>query len=460
MYIVLVVFGWFNLYAANYNPETQVFFTTDAEYFRQLIWIGISVISVAAIMMLDSKFFVEASIVIYAVSLLLLVLVLFVGKETYGAKSWLQIGPFAFQPVEFTKMGTALVAARIMSRFGFQFNAQSYLKLFMLLIVPIVLVLLQNDTGSALIFFVFLLPMYREGVNGNILLMGLVAIALAVITLITSPLNVLVFVSVMGVLFVFWGFFRRGLVKDAFICVGIAVVVSGGMSLYMWLSATDAIDEEVVPIAGVFCMSVYALGRSIYKRCPFIRKVLMYVALGVVVSFSTGYAFENILQDHQRTRINVLLGIEEDPLGAGYNVNQSLIAIGSGGATGKGYLQGTQTKLNFVPKQSTDFIFCTVGEEWGFAGSAILVVIYLSFFVRIILLAEKQHSVFSRVYGYCIASILFFHFTVNICMTIGLMPVIGIPLPFFSYGGSSLWSFSIMLFIFLKLDTCRNELIR
>lgn len=460
LYLALVGFGWLNIYAANFNPETKVFFSVDAEYFKQLMWIGVSLVSVGVIMLVDSKMFVEIAYVFFGVSVFLLIVVLLVGKEVNGAKSWFALGPVSFQPVEFTKIGTALVVSRIMSRYGFQFDMHSYVKLFGLLLIPIALVLLQNDTGSALIYFVFLLPMYREGMTTHILLLGVTCMVGAIASLLLDSLLVISTILVVGLLFVAYTFRKKGATIDGFISIVVCILVAAIMGFVYYMNPADGFLPEYIPLAAAAVMSVFALVRSFIRRVPAVRVVLMYLWTGLLISFATGYIFENILIEHQRTRINILFGIEDDPLGAGYNVNQSLIAIGSGGVAGKGFLQGTQTKLNFVPKQSTDFIFCTVGEEWGFLGTAGLVVVYLTFFVRLIMLAEKQHSVFSRVYGYCVASIFFFHFTVNICMTIGLMPVIGIPLPFFSYGGSSLWGFSMLLFIFLKLDTDRNELIR
>lgn len=461
LYVLLVGFGWLNLYAANFNPETKVFFSVDAEYFKQLIWIGISVLCIGVIMLIDSKFFVEISFVIFGVSILLLIATLVIGKEVNGAKAWIALGPLSFQPVEFTKIGTALVLARMMSRYGFTFDAKAYLRLFGLLLIPIALVLLQNDTGSALIFFVFLLSMYREGMSGHVLMLGVTCGVSAVVSLLAGSslmMSILVLLAVIVLTYVMRTY-------HAGKKMGIALLLSVAVGVVAWIvlgyiGQVSVERFELTIFSAVAAMSIYLIIKAIYSRIHNIIGVFGYLWVGLLISFATGYIFENVLIEHQRTRINVLFGVEEDPLGAGYNVNQSLIAIGSGGTLGKGFLEGTQTKLNFVPKQTTDFIFCTVGEEWGFIGSVGLVVVYLCFFIRLILLAEKQHSVFSRVYGYCVASIFFFHFMVNICMTIGLMPVIGIPLPFFSYGGSSLWGFSIMLFIFLKLDTERESLIR
>ncbi len=460
LYLFLVAFGWANLYAANYNPEVGPQFTFGSEYFKQLIWIGLSFACAGIIMLSDSKIFVEMSWAVYVFSLLLLTVVLFAGKEVYGAKSWLVLGPVAFQPAEFTKIGTALVLARVMSRYGFSFSFKSYVKLFAIILIPVAFILLQNDTGSALVYFVFLLAMFREGMTPHILIIGVLCLAVAIAALLLGAMPVLIALSVLGIIALQLLMMRRQLPWGAPVSVAIGALVGVGLWVVMRFMVGHELVEDVYLLVGMAAMSLTALLLSISHRLRGLLWLLAYLWIALSTTFGASYVFENVLGDHQRTRINVLFGVEDDPLGAGYNVNQSLIAIGSGGLVGKGFLGGTQTKLDFVPKQTTDFIFCTVGEEWGFLGSAALVAAYLFFFLRIIHLAEKQHSVFSRVYGYCVAGVFFFHFAINICMTIGLMPVIGIPLPFFSYGGSSLWGFSVMLFIFLKLDTDRNFLIR
>ncbi len=459
IYATLVIFGWFNLYAANYRPDEQVFFSVDTEYFKQLVWIVIALITIGLIMLADSKIFVVASQGFYIASIVLLLIVLVAGKEVNGAKSWLVLGPIQFQPVEFTKIGTALLLSYTMSRYNFQFKFSTYAQTFGILLLPIALVLLQNDTGSALIFFVFLLPMYREGMTTHILVMGLISMVCAVATLLTDNELVMGIVLALSIIVNSTMLAASDYRREAIRTTLITIAAAGVAYAIRFVTNIEFGYEEIFLIAAAV-MTIYLIAVMIIKRIGHIWPVLLYTWTALVVSFATGYIFENVLIAHQRTRINVLFGIEDDPLGAGYNVNQSLIAIGSGGLTGKGFLEGTQTKLNFVPKQTTDFIFCTVGEEWGFVGTGLLVLLYLALFLRLIFLAEKQHSVFSRVFGYCVASIFFFHFMVNICMAIGLMPVIGIPLPFFSYGGSSLWGSSVLLFIFLKLDTSRDELIR
>lgn len=459
-YAFLVIFGWCNLYAANYNPEVGPQFSFDAQYAKQLIWVGVSLACIGVIMLSDSKMFVEFAWIIYIGSLVLLLLVLAVGHEVYGAKSWIKIGPVLFQPAEFTKIGAALVVSRVMSRYGFSFSFRNYAKLFAIILVPMALIILQNDTGSALVYVVFLLAMFREGLSPHLLLIGALCAVVAVASLLLDSGPVLVALAALAILATQALAAHGGQTWLALKAFGVGAVVA----VVAWLVMRFHLGRELIIdyylLIGMGAASVVIAVSYVVHRLKGTWWLLTYVWVALATSFGTGYVFDNVLGDHQRTRINVLFGIEEDPLGAGYNVNQSLIAIGSGGLLGKGFLNGTQTKLDFVPKQTTDFIFCTVGEEWGFLGCTALVAAYLFLFLRIIYLAERQHSVFSRVYGYCVAGIFFFHFAINISMAIGLMPVIGIPLPFFSYGGSSFWGFTVLLFIFVKLDTERNFLIR
>lgn len=460
LYAFLVIFGWCNLYAANYNPEVGLQFSFDAQYAKQLIWVGISMGCIGIILLSDSKMFVELAWPIYVGSILLLLLVLVAGHEVYGAKSWIKIGPVLFQPAEFTKIGAALVVSRVMSRYGFSFTFKSYAKLFAIILIPMALIILQNDTGSALVYVVFILAMFREGLSAHFLLIGAMCAIVAVASLLLDASPVLLALLVLAFAATQVLAVRRGHPWLALMAFGIGAVAAVGAWAVLHFYMGRDINVDYYFLGGMAVASVVLMLYYVVHRLAGTWWLLAYVWVALATSFGTGYVFENVLGDHQRTRINVLFGIEEDLLGAGYNVNQSLIAIGSGGLMGKGFLNGTQTKLDFVPKQTTDFIFCTVGEEWGFMGSTVLVAAYVFLFLRIIYLAERQHSVFSRVYGYCVAGIFFFHFAINISMAIGLMPVIGIPLPFFSYGGSSFWGFSMLLFIFVKLDTDRNFLIR
>ena len=402
MYAMLVFMGWLNIYAAVYDENHKSIFDFTQSYGKQLIWIATSALIALLIMAIDPKFFSQFAFGIYGFFLLLLLIVLVTGKTTAGSKSWLEIGGFGLQPSEFAKFACNLALAKFLSSTDIhikEMKTKVYATL--ILLIPALLILLQNDTGSAIVYAVFILVLYREGLSGNILIFGLIIAVLFVLALIVNQ----------------------------FILSGIVLVLA---------------------LAFIF---------FIRKNRRGIITVVAFLILTISFIFIVDYVFNKMLQDHQRQRIEVLLGKDIDLKGIGYNVNQSKIAIGSGGFIGKGYLNGTQTKFNFVPEQSTDFIFCTVGEEWGFVGSFVVVGLLIGLLIRIIIAAERQRSPFSRIYGYGVASILFMHIFVNIGMALGLLPVIGIPLPFFSYGGSSLWSFTILLFIFIKQDSYRLNLL-
>ncbi|WP_068474843.1 rod shape-determining protein RodA [Saccharicrinis aurantiacus] len=456
LYLILVAFGWINIYAANYNPENPVFFDPNKEYAKQLIWFGLSLFIIWILFITDSKFYVAFSYFLYGLSVFLLFSVIFLGKEINGAKSWFELGPVRFQPVELAKVATALTVSRIISNYGFSFKKRKdLLKIIAVWMAPVVCILLQNDTGSALVFFVLALPFYREGFSGNVLILAVIGAVVSVFTIIYP--NYLILSSIIVVIALILMYKTNLKLVAISLAIGIATLLLG---LAIYAAIEKEYFWELLIVVATLASSTYILVVGIKKRQKVVYPILMFLWGAIIFTLSTDYFIEEILSEYQRTRINVLLGFKDDPLGAGYNVNQSKIAIGSGGLTGKGYLQGTQTKFNFVPEQSTDFIYCTVGEEWGFVGTTAVIALFLILMLRLIILAEKQHSTFSRVYGYCVASIFFFHFAINIGMTIGLAPVIGIPLPFFSYGGSSLWGFTTLLFIFLKLDTNRTELIR
>jgi rod shape determining protein RodA len=402
LYVVLVLIGWINIYAAVYDENHSSIFDMSQNYGKQLVWIITSVVLALIILIIDAKFYSSFSVIIYILMIGALVGVLVFGKEIAGSKSWFQFGSVSIQPAEFAKFATNLAMAKYLGTLNLDLkNIRSLFKAVVILAIPAGLIFLQNDTGSALVYSAFIFVLYREGMPGSILIIGLVLVVL----------------------------FLMALLINKFIILGILVLFAVLFILMIKRTLTNIMATILVVI----------------------------VASGFVLS--VGYAFENLLEPHHRTRINVLLGKETDIHGAGYNVHQSLIAIGSGGLTGKGFLEGTQTKYDFVPEQSTDFIFCTIGEEWGFFGSLLVVFLFVALLIRLIIVAERQRSKFSRIYGYGVASIIFFHFTVNIAMTLGLFPVIGIPLPFFSYGGSSLWAFTILLFIFIKMDSNRVSLL-
>ena len=406
IYLALVLIGWFSIFSAKYNELHPSIFDFSMEYGKQLVWIGAALFVGFIILLIDAKFFNAFSLWIYIIVLTSLVMVLVYGKATKGATSWIEFGPVKFQPSEFAKMATALALAGYLDRLDVDLRKRKdQLVSAALILIPMALVLLQNDTGSALVFVSFIFVLYREGMPGAgwLMVIGVVAALLFIFTLVWSQ-------------------------KVMFIILAALLALT---LLFLFLNK---------------------------KRDIIITAVLVFaIAFGMV--FSVDYAFNKVLQEHQRNRVLVLLGQLDDPKGVGYNVYQSKIAIGSGGFGGKGFLQGTQTKYDFVPEQHTDFIFCTIGEEGGFLGTATVVLLYVALLVRLIVMAERQRSTFSRVYGYSIAGILFVHVAINIGMTIGLMPVIGIPLPFLSYGGSSMLAFTIMLAIFVKQDANRLNIL-
>ena len=406
IYFTLVLIGWFSIFSAKYNELHPSIFDFSMEYGKQLIWIGIALLAGFIILLIDAKFFNAFSLWIYFFFLASLVAVLVYGKATKGAMSWIEFGPVKFQPSEFAKMGTALALAGYLGRLDVDLRKRKeQIVSFALILVPMALVLLQNDTGSAIVFVSFIFVLYREGMPGAgwLMVIGVVAALLFIFTLVWSQ-------------------------KVMYFILGSLLLLT---LLYLLLN----------------------------KKRDAIVSVILVFGMGFGMVFSVDYAFNHVLQEHQQNRVLVLLGQLDDPKGVGYNVYQSKIAIGSGGFSGKGFLQGTQTKYDFVPEQHTDFIFCTIGEEGGFLGTAAVVILYVALLLRIIMLAERQRSTFSRVYGYGIAGIFFVHVAINIGMTIGLMPVIGIPLPFLSYGGSSMLAFTIMLAIFVKQDANRLNIL-
>lgn len=406
VYIVLVLFGWMNIYSAVYDEAAAGVFDLERQHGKQLLWIAIAFVTAIFTLIIDSRFFSSTAYIIYGAVLCLLVVVLFTATVTKGATSWISIGSFKLQPSEFAKFATALTFAKYLSAIDVDIrNKRTKIIAWSIILVPALLVLLQHDTGSALVFASFVLPFFREGMSGNILIIGLAAVLIFVLSLAFSK----------------------------FIVIGLLLLVLLGY-IFLWLTKSK---------------------RTFYN---IIKPVLVFFGC-VAFVFSVDFVFENVLEPHQKDRIYVLLGKSDDPQGINYNVNQSKIAIGSGQIIGKGFLEGTQTKYNFVPEQETDFIFCTVGEEWGFVGSVALVGLYLYFLFHLITMAERQRSKFSRIYGYSVASIFFVHFTINIGMVLGLLPVIGIPLPFFSYGGSSLIAFTLLLFVFVRQDAVHNQIL-
>ena len=455
IYLILIFLGWINIYASVFNDEHKEIFDITQRYGKQLIWITAALSLATVLLMLDSNFYVSFAYIIYGLSIISLIGVLLLGTEIKGAKSWFQIGSFAFQPAEFAKVATALAIAKYASSYSFKITKiKNLLVLGAIFLFPVGLIFLQNDTGSALVFSVFLFVLYREGLSGVILFSVLLISAVFILTLVLNIIQVILILTLFTLIVVYIMYPQQILIylkATSIYLLIFCIVWLGNYLLKFNFSSTNLL------LFSTFISSlIFAIHSFIYKLYKILILIGIYLAL-CIFSVSSDHVFNNILEPHQQDRINELLGIKHDLLGVGYNVNQSKIAIGSGGLTGKGFLNGTQTKFDFVPEQSTDFIFCTVGEEWGFVGATIILLLFTWLLLRLIYLAERQRSIFSRIYGYSVACILFFHISINIGMTIGLAPVIGIPLPLFSYGGSSLWSFTILLFIFIRLDASHME---
>ncbi len=454
VFLLLTIMGWLNIYAAVYNEEHKSIFDISQQYGKQLIWIGAALLIGFMILIIESNFYVIFAYGFYALTIFLLIMVLIFGVEINGSRSWFVIGDFRLQPSEFSKFATALAVSKMMSGFNFKLtNRFSLLKTGLIILLPPALIMLQPDTGSALVFAAFLLVLYREGLSGIVLFFVVLLVILFLLSLLLPNYILLIILFLSGLV-------AHYILNQRYKMIGKALLITLGATLLVVLlnlATGSYLALEYVILAGIISGAsgiTFIVLRDRIKRTMVIILVFM---LSLLFTYSVDFIFNSVLESHHRDRINELLGIASDPLGAGYNVNQSLIAIGSGGFLGKGFLKGTQTKFDFVPFQSTDFIFCTVGEEWGFIGSVVVIGLFIFLLIRLTFLAERQRSTFSRIYGYSVASIFFFHIAVNIGMTIGLMPVIGIPLPFFSYGGSSLWAFTILLFIFLRLDASRLD---
>lgn len=455
IYLLLVFMGWVNIYSAvYYDAEQHSVFDFSQRYGKQLIWILAAFLIAFTVLLLETNFYVFFSYIIYGSVMLLLVFVLLFGTEVNNSKSWLTIGGFGFQPAEFGKFATALALAKFMSSFGFQLKRlKSVVIIAVIVLVPALLIFLQNDTGSALVYFAFILVLYREGLSGVILFFGSLTALLFILSLVLPELTL--FFLMAGLSLVIYLVFNPAL--KYFLRIFFLYVLALAVFAALYFFGNTGTDPAILLAGSLLLGGVAVLIYSYRRRLKNYAQISLVFLGALLFTQSVDFGFDHILNSYQQARIYELLGVESDPLGVGYNVNQSKIAIGSGGFWGKGFLNGTQTKYKFVPEQSTDFIFCTVGEEWGFAGTFTVVMLFMILFVRLVFLAERQRSGFSRIYGYSVAVIFFFHFLINIGMTIGLMPVIGIPLPFFSYGGSSLWGFTLLLFIFIRLDASRLD---
>ena len=453
LYLVLIVFGWMNIFSSSVK-ETGFLFQLSEKYVMDLIWMGSAVVlAILILFVVPSKFWPAVSWPFYGLMVLMLVAVAFVGVEVNGSKSWFAIGPFRLQPAEFSKISTSILLAFLMSKYEFRFsNTKDFIRILVVLAIPILAILLEKETGSALVYLGFLIVCYREGMTGWILVAGLLAILFFILTLVFSPfVAILVLAALAGIAA---GFYNHRPLTGAIATVVVITLLAflpHLMRVESLAFLTRFAPEVWAALLTGVTAAVVAVLSWLHRQIA-LRNLMLGFLLGLALVFSVEFVFDHVLKEHQRARIEVLLGIREDPMGVGYNVHQSLVAIGSGGFAGKGFLGGTQTRFDFVPEQSTDFIFCTIGEEWGLLGTFFVLALYLSLILRLIGSAEKQKDAFARIYGWCVAVCLLMHVVINICMTIGLMPVIGIPLPLLSYGGSSLWAFTILLFIYLRLD--------
>lgn len=465
IYLALLTFGWISVCGASYTYGDNDIFSLGSRSGMQIIWIGTSITLGFIILLLDDRFYDTFSYVIYAALVLLLFATIFNPHSIKGSRSWLVLGPLRLQPAEFAKFATALALAKYINSYSFSIKKEKCaLVLGFIILLPMLLIIGQRETGSALVYLAFFLVLYREGMPGVVLFSGVCAVIYFVVGIRFDEVFIADTPTPLG----------------EFIVLLLILLFAGGMVwVYRkrWEPARNIIGGSLIVLLIAYLISEYWIHFSLvwvqWGLCVVVVGYLIYLALSerqrsyfLIALFSIGsigflyssnYVFDNILESHQQIRIKVVLGLEEDLTGAGYNVNQSKIAIGSGGLTGKGFLNGTQTKLKYVPEQDTDFIFCTVGEEQGFVGSAAVLLAFLILILRLIFLSERQPSAFGRVYGYSVVSIFLFHLFINIGMVLGLTPVIGIPLPFFSYGGSSLWGFTILLFIFLRIDAGRGR---
>ncbi|MDM8255151.1 rod shape-determining protein RodA [Phocaeicola barnesiae] len=466
LYLILLVCGWFSVCGASYDYGEPNFLDFGTRAGKQLMWMGCSLCLGFVLLMLEDKFYDAYAYLIYGILLLLLFGTIFNPHEIKGSRSWIVLGPVSLQPAEFAKFATALALAKFMGEYTFSMKRKKHMLAALgIILLPMVLIVLQKETGSALVYLSFFLVLYREGMTGSILFAGICAVVYFIVGVRfsadlmpdeTTPWGAF---SVWGLIVLLSGllFYSYAKLHRRFACYILGV--SGGVILLAVLFSCYVIPFNVVIVEMVLAAAIvlYLLYLYYRERLANYMYILVFTVGSAVFFYSIDYVFNNALEAHQKIRIEVLLGITDDPAGAGYNVNQSKIAIGSGGFWGKGFLNGTQTKLKYVPEQDTDFIFCTVGEEQGFFGSALVLLLFTAFILRLMVLSERQTSRFGRVYGYCVLSIFFFHLFINIGMVLGVTPVIGIPLPFFSYGGSSLWGFTILLFVFLRIDAGRDR---
>ena len=454
VFLLLVIIGWFNIYAAVYNEEHSRIIDLSQRYGKQFIWIMATLVIAVFVVVIDSRFYFFFSYFIYGGLIFLLILVLIIGRDINGARSWFEFGPLSLQPSEFTKCGTALALAAYLNSRRHDLKRFSIFSVASgIILLPALLITIQPDLGSAVVYFALFIVLFREGMSSYIFVSVLIMLMLFFFTLLFN--NLYLTIGLIAAAFILAWFATRKW-KLCLEGMGIFILISTIVYLFNSLIIKSLSDEHILFISVILS----GIGYAFYfynKKAVSLLIIFIFLTGSLIFVNTVDFAYNRLLKPHQKERVEILLGIKSDPHGTGYNVNQSIISIGSGGFSGKGYLKGTQTKFKFVPAQSTDFIFCTVGEEWGFIGSFVIIGLYVFLLLRLIVLAERQRSVFSRIYGYGVLSILFIHFFINVGMTIGIVPVIGIPLPFLSYGGSSLWGFTILLFVFLRLDASRTE---
>lgn len=464
IYLALVILGWISVCGASYDYGEVDLLSLDTRSGKQFLWIGCSLGIGFILLMLEDKFYDWFSYILYLGMMILLAITPFLAEDINGSYSWLKFGPVSLQPAEFAKFATALALAKVMNTYGFTMaKLKNSLLVVGMILLPMLLIVLQRETGSALVYLSFFLMLYREGMPGSILFTGICAVAYFVIgigfsqELLPDGETYMGEFLVLSLIVIFTACLTHAYcgAQKAFKSI---LIYGGGAILLAFLFSLYVVPFNVVWFLYIesFFLVLYLIVLSFKERMMHYFYIALFVVGSIGFLYSADYVFEEVLAPHQKERIEVLLGMEEDLDDAGYNVNQSKIAIGSGGLLGKGFLNGTQTKLKYVPEQDTDFIFCTVGEEQGFLGSALVLILFMALILRLISLAERQYSRFGRVYGYCVLSIFFFHLFINVGMVLGLTPVIGIPLPLFSYGGSSLWGFTILLFVFLRLDASRT----
>jgi rod shape determining protein RodA len=454
-YLLLVFIGWVNIYASVHSSDPASIFDWTCRSGKQAVWMGTAFIIAIVVLLMNPRIYESLAVPIYLFVGVLLVAVIFLGIDVKGSSSWFEFGPVRFQPAEISKISTSLMLAAYMSQQGYRISRmRNFIVTALIILIPMAIIVLQSETGSALVYVGFIFMLYREGLSGWLIFLAGMAILSFILTLTASPfVAILVIVGIASLCICLYS---DRLKWWFFICIPAIVLLAFVPSILAGFAEEGLKLKPLHILLGVIGLAIPPVIYWAYKeRNTFSHLAIVSTIAGILLVFSADFIFNDVLQDHQRKRIEVLLGMKEDPAGVGYNVRQSKIAIGSGGMFGKGYLNGTQTTYGFVPEQSTDFIFCTIGEEWGFAGSAAVILLYVFLIWRIIRDAEQSREAFTRIYGYCVACCIFMHLFINIGMTIGLMPVIGIPLPLISYGGSSLWGFTALIFIFIALY--RNE---